>query len=136
MDERAEGEFVMYVPRTLENYLQTASQQFPVLLLTGARQVGKTTVLRHLSGNIRTIVTLDDPIVQSLAREDPPLFLQRFPPPVLIDEIQYAPELLPYIKIEVDRKHEKGSPSHWLVGSQQYISWDFHVGRRFNRVMI
>jgi predicted AAA+ superfamily ATPase len=89
----------MYVTRTLEKYVRDASKQFPVLVITGARQVGKTTFLQHLSKGGRTYVTLDDPLVLSLAKDDPALFMQRFPPPVLIDEIQYAPELLPYIKV-------------------------------------
>ena len=76
----------MYVHRTLERFVTGASQQFPVVLLTGARQVGKTTLLRHLSQGKRAHVTLDDPLVMSLARADPALFMQRFPPPVLIDE--------------------------------------------------
>ena len=80
----------MYVPRTLEPAIVRASQQFPVVLLTGARQVGKTTLLRQLSQDGRAYVTLDDPLVLSLAKSDPALFMQRFPPPVLIDEIQYA----------------------------------------------
>jgi predicted AAA+ superfamily ATPase len=106
----------MYISRTLESFV--ASSRFPVLMLSGARQVGKTTFLRHLSEPDRTYVTLDDPLVQSLAKEDPALFLQRFSPPVLIDEIQYAPELLPHIKIAVDRDR---SPSQfWLTGSQQF----------------
>lgn len=107
-----------YLPRTLEAFFQKADRQFSVLLLTGSRQVGKTTFLQHVSGKDRVYVTLDDPMVRNLAKEDPGLFLQRFRPPVLIDEIQYAPELLPFIKIEVDRKHEPGM--FWLTGSQQF----------------
>ncbi len=113
---------IMYLPRTLEEYAGLASQQFPVLLVTGARQVGKTTFLRHLSREDRAYVTLDDPLVLELARRDPALFLQRFRPPLLIDEIQYAPELLPYLKMEADREHQAGA--FWLTGSQQ-----FHVMR-------
>jgi hypothetical protein len=108
----------MYVSRTLEAFVETATRQFPVLLVTGARQVGKTTLLLHLSRDKRPYVTLDDPLVLSLARQDPPLFLQRFPPPVLIDEIQYAPELLPYIKMAVDKTRQPGL--FWLTGSQQF----------------
>ena len=108
----------MYVSRTLETFLRRATAQFPIVLLTGARQVGKTTLLLHLSGDQRTYVSLDDPLVLSLAREDPPLFLQRFPPPVLIDEIQYAPQLLPYLKMAVD---QSGAPGlFWITGSQQF----------------
>jgi hypothetical protein len=108
----------MYRRRTLESFLTKATRQFPVLLVTGARQVGKTTFLRHLSRKGRTYVSLDDPMVLSLARKDPALFSQRFPTPLLIDEIQYAPELLPYIKLEVDRNRKPGS--FWLTGSQPF----------------
>jgi len=107
----------MYTHRTLENYIQKASSQFPVLLVTGSRQVGKTTLLKHLAYN-RNYVTLDDPMILNLAKEDPSLFIQRFPGPVLIDEIQYAPELLPLIKMEVDRSNTPGL--YWLTGSQQF----------------
>lgn len=109
----------MYLARTLEQFVAKAAFQFPVLLLTGARQVGKTTLLRHLAGEGRSYVTLDDPLVQALAREDPALFMQRFRPPVLIDEIQYAPGLLPYLKMAVDRAQESGL--FWLTGSQQFL---------------
>ena len=108
----------MYVTRTLETSFVKASQQFPVMLLTGARQVGKTTFLQHLKENDRSYVTLDDPLILALAKEDPALFFQRFAPPVLIDEIQYAPELLPYIKMQVDQNHKPGM--FWLTGSQQF----------------
>ncbi len=108
----------MYTPRTLEPFITRAAQQFPVVLLTGARQVGKTTLLRHLSRDDRAYITLDDPLVVNLARMDPALFMQRFPPPVLIDEIQYAPELLPYIKLAADRAGQPGL--FWLTGSQQF----------------
>jgi len=95
-----------------------AGQQFPVLLLTGPRQVGKTTLLQHLCEDERTYVTLDDPNLRALAREDPGLFLQRFEPPLLIDEIQYAPELLPHVKMSVDSGRKPGD--FWLTGSQQF----------------
>jgi len=108
----------MYAPRTIERFVTKAATQFPVLLVIGARQVGKTTLLRHLSEKGRSYVTLDDPLVLSLAKDDPALFLQRYAPPVLIDEIQYAPELLPYIKMEVDRDRQPGR--FWLTGSQQF----------------
>jgi len=108
----------MYFQRTLERFFRDAANQFPVMLVNGARQVGKTTFLQHLSTSNRTYVTLDDPMVLALAREDPALFMQRFPSPVLIDEIQYAPELLPYIKMEVDKDRTPGR--FWLIGSQQF----------------
>lgn len=66
----------------------------------------------------RAYISLDDPLALRLAREDPALFLQRFPPPVLIDEIQYAPELLPHIKMAVDRDRHAGM--FWLTSSQPF----------------
>ena len=108
----------MYMARTLERFVNKATNQFPVLLLNGARQVGKTTILKHLSDKERTYVTLDDPLILDLARNDPALFMQRFQPPILIDEIQYAPQLLPYIKLSVDRDRRPGM--FWLTGSQQF----------------
>lgn len=107
-----------YKTRTLEQFFERATEQFPVMLVTGPRQVGKTTFLRHLADASRTYVTLDDPMVCALAKEDPALFLQRFRPPVLIDEIQYAPQLLPHIKMAVDRDRTAGQ--FWLTGSQQF----------------
>lgn len=109
---------MMYLHRTLEIFIKTAAKQFPVLLVTGAKQVGKTTFLKYLSKGEKTYVTLDDPLILSLAKEDPVLFFQRFPPPLLIDEIQYAPELLPYIKMEVDK--DRRPDMYWLTGSQQF----------------
>lgn len=109
----------MYIPRTIEPFFESASSLFPVLLVTGPRQVGKTTLLKHLGDNHRrTYVTLDDPLLAELAREDPHLFLQRFTPPILIDEIQYAPQLLPFIKMMVDQNPQPGQ--FWLTGSQQF----------------
>lgn len=108
----------MYYPRAAKESWLDASGQFPVLLLTGPRQVGKTTFLQHVREGGRRYVTLDDPSLRVLAAEDPVLFLQRFPPPVLIDEIQYAPQLLPIIKMAVDRERRPGA--FWLTGSQQF----------------
>lgn len=108
----------MYVSRTLSTYIKSASEQFPVVLITGARQVGKTTLFDHLKTAERTYVTLDDPRVLSLAKSDPALFLEKFQPPIIIDEIQYAPELLPYIKMVADKKKLPGL--FWLTGSQQF----------------
>lgn len=108
----------MYIKRNIEQTIKRISSQFKVLLLTGARQVGKTTLLKHLAqGSGRTYVTLDDLAVRSLALADPALFLQRYTPPLLIDEIQYAPQLLSYIKIYADTKAQNGDI--WLTGSQR-----------------
>lgn len=108
----------MYIKRHLEKTVEMMSRAFPVILVTGPRQVGKTTMLRAISANDRQYVSLDNPLVRDLAKTDPELFLQRYSPPVLIDEIQYAPELLPYIKMYVDDHKDKGS--FWLTGSQMF----------------
>ena len=113
-----------YIKRAAEDTIERLSKMFPVLLVTGPRQVGKTTLLQRLiemqknQGIERKYVTLDDPDVRYLAKHDPALFLQRYSPPVLIDEIQYATELLPYIKMSVDRSREKGD--FWITGSQAF----------------
>lgn len=108
----------MYYPRAMNGCWLEADRQFPVLLLTGPRQVGKTTFLQHVCGRGRAYVSLDDPAVRALANEDPALFLQRFEPPVLIDEVQYAPGLLPFVKMAVDADRHPGL--FWLTGSQQF----------------
>lgn len=106
------------LPRTLETTIRLASQVFPVLLLTGARQVGKTTLLETCAEPERRYVTLDDPLEAELARTDPALFFQRHPPPVIIDEVQYAPELFRTIKLLVDKDKRNGLI--WLTGSQKF----------------
>ncbi len=108
----------MYIKRHLEEEIKKANRTFPVVLVTGPRQVGKTTMLERLAKKDRKYVTLDNPMIRELAKSDPDLFLQRYAPPVFIDEIQYAPELLPYIKIYVDQHKQKGD--FWLTGSQMF----------------
>ena len=108
----------MYIKRAAEETVKKVSRMFPVLLLTGPRQVGKTTLLQKLMEPERKYVTLDDPNVRYLAKKDPALFMQRYTPPVLIDEIQYATEILPYIKMSVDSSKRKGD--FWITGSQVF----------------
>lgn len=107
----------MYINRTLENHIKHISNQFKVILITGARQVGKSTLLKHCD-NGRNYVTLDDYRERELALNDPELFLQRHKAPLIIYEIQYAPNILSYIKIAVDNSDKKGQ--YWLTGSQQF----------------
>lgn len=108
----------MYIERALERVVKEISNTYPVLLVTGPRQVGKTTLLERVSDHDRKYVSLDDPVARRLAKEEPLLFLQRYEPPVIIDEIQYAPELLPYIKLHVDQNKRMGD--FWLTGSQMF----------------
>lgn len=108
-----------YITRNLEHVVQQVSTEYPVVLVTGPRQVGKTTMLKKLmEGTNRGYVTLDDLNERQLAKTDPELFLQLHKPPVLIDEVQYAPELFTYIKIHADKTHEAGA--FWLTGSQVF----------------
>lgn len=98
-----------YITRNLEKIVLQVSGEYPVVLVTGSRQVGKTTMLQKLmEGTERKYVSLDDLNERSLAKTDPELFLQLHKPPVLIDEVQYAPELFTYIKIHVDKAHNPG----------------------------
>ena len=112
-----------YIPRNLEVIVKQVTEEYPVVLVTGPRQVGKTTMLQRLMENTgRGYVSLDDLSERSLAREDPELFLQLHKPPVLVDEVQYAPELFTYIKIYVDTHHEPGA--FWLTGSHVFKRMD------------
>lgn len=108
----------MYIKRTMEATILNASNRFPVLMVTGPRQIGKTTLLQRCSETNRHYVTLDDLNERSLAKTDPELFFKRNPPPILIDEVQYAPELFSYIKIICDRERTNGL--FWLTGSQKF----------------
>jgi predicted AAA+ superfamily ATPase len=92
---------------------------FKAVLVTGAWQVGKTTMLRHLAqGQNRTYVSLDNLMARDLAKADPVLFFQTYKPPIIIDEVQYAPELFGQIKILSDESDVPGL--FWLTGSQQF----------------
>ncbi len=108
----------MYFARKIQAWLLQALQQFPVCLMTGPRQAGKSTLLKNALQGYR-YVTLDDPLIKALANDDPELFLSRYSPPLIIDEIQYAPGLLPYLKIRVDANREK-SGQYILTGSQTF----------------
>lgn len=106
----------MYIKRFIENTITNISNNYKVLLIVGPRQVGKTTVLKQLMKcSNRTYVTLDDLMARNLAVSDPALFLQKYTSPILIDEIQYAPQLLNCIKIFVDSQSVNGIV--WLTSS-------------------
>ena len=108
-----------YIARNLEKVVLEVTKEYPVVLVTGPRQVGKTTMLQKLmEGTDRNYVSLDDLNERNLAKKDPEMFLQLHKPPILIDEVQYAPELFVYIKIHVDKYHNAGD--FWLTGSQVF----------------
>lgn len=106
-----------YFKRLAESVIKKQEKMFKTILVTGARQVGKTTMLKNIKPNINYI-TLDDMILNQSAVEDPELFLKANKPPIIIDEIQYAPNLLRYIKIAVDNSEKKAM--YYLTGSQQF----------------
>ncbi|NLC74397.1 MAG: ATP-binding protein [Clostridiales bacterium] len=110
---------MFYIKRNIEDVFMRLNEQFPAILVTGPRQVGKTTMLKQMvlrEGRSRTYVSLDDLNERSLAKTDPEMFFQLHRPPVFIDEIQYAPELFTYIKKYVDENHHAGD--FWITGSQ------------------
>jgi predicted AAA+ superfamily ATPase len=104
-----------YKKRLLQDKLTRLGEHFPVVVLTGARQVGKSTLFKHLHPHARHII-FDPTIDIGNARQDPELFLDQITLPVILDEIQYCPELLPVIKRRVDEKKMPGQ--YWLTGSQ------------------
>jgi len=109
-----------YIPRALEPVLRRAAGEFPAIVLTGPRQSGKTTLLKHVFGAAAGYVSLEPPDVRSAAAADPRGFLAMNPPPVIFDEVQYAPELLPYIKEQIDqRRSSRGQ--YLLTGSQNLL---------------
>lgn len=111
----------MYINRYLETHVSRLSGSFPVVMVTGPRQVGKTTLLEYLgqAGKpSRTFVSLDEFGPRNLALEDPNLFFQRYSPPLVIDEIQHAPGLLDALKPVVDRSKKPGH--YWITGSQPF----------------
>ena len=102
--------FMAYIKRFLENQILDFKGKYPVIMITGARQVGKTTILRHIADNTRkkiNFVTLDDLNERTLAINDPKFFIETHKFPLIIDEFQYAPNLLSYIKIIVDELRYK-----------------------------
>lgn len=119
-----------YKTRSIETTLNKMINKFPVILITGARQVGKTTLLNHLQQENSSInyVSLDNMLLRAQANEDPELFLRSYETPLIIDEFQYAPNLLTYIKIKVDESRKKSmfetkeevGTLYYLTGSQVF----------------
>lgn len=107
-----------YIKRDIEDKILALSKEYSCILITGPRQVGKTTVLKQLMDDNREYVTLDDMEERSLAKRDPAMFLQMHSTPIMIDEVQYASELFSYIKIQIDNGAAPGT--YWLTGSQAF----------------
>lgn len=107
-----------YIKRDIEEKIRSLNEEYACILITGPRQVGKTTVLRAIMDDSRTYVTLDDMEERALAKRDPAMFLQLHDTPIFIDEVQYAPELFSVIKMAIDNGAAPGS--FWLTGSQAF----------------
>ena len=111
----------MYIKRHMGKPVMALNLQYPLLLITGLRQAGKTTMLKHLideEGRGRAMVSMDDLMDREIAKTDPKMFFQIRHPPLLIDEVQYAPELFPYIMIMADTRRQPGD--FWSAGSQLF----------------
>ena len=106
-----------YYKRDIEQLFDEYSKNFKAILITGPRQVGKTTIMKNINKDNRKYVTLDDFALRAMANNNPEAFLKMYRPPVMIDEIQYAPNLLSYIKIICDESDKKNL--FWLTGSQK-----------------
>lgn len=106
----------MYIKRSIENVLKRRAKNSKCILITGSRQVGKSTLLKKLYPNVR-YVTFDDKVLLTAATDDPKLFIKNLPKPSIVDEVQYAPDIFPYLKIECDK--EDSYENYYLTGSQQ-----------------
>lgn len=113
----------MYIKRHLENQIIKASEDYPVVMVCGQRQVGKSTMLYHIKEDDRRYVTLDDGNARRLASQDPALFFETYSPPLLIDEFQKVPDILLEMKNIIDRKALEGEDTRgmfWITGSQKF----------------
>jgi uncharacterized protein len=109
-----------YIIRSLEPLIKKAISEFPAVILTGPRQSGKTTILKHLFSKDYKYLSFDPPDIRATAKEDPRGFLEMYQPPVIFDEVQYVPELLPYIKERIDSNRQQ--PGQYLMtGSQNLL---------------
>ena len=108
-----------FIKRHAEKTIERLSSSYPAVLITGARQTGKTTLLKKItdSQNIQYL-TFDDPIEEQSAKNDPKSFLEFHPYPFMFDEIQYIPDLFRYLKIQIDQNRQNGM--YFLTGSQQF----------------
>ena len=113
----------MYLQRHLESQVREASEFYPVVMVCGQRQVGKSTMLNHIREEGRRYITLDDGNARRLAQKDPALFFETYGYPLLIDEFQRVPSILLEMKRIVDQRALEGednSGMYWLTGSQKF----------------
>lgn len=126
-----------YKTRTMEKSLNSLIGKFPVIMITGPRQVGKTTLLNHLTKSYKekiNYISLDNLLARQLAQEDPELFLRSHESPLIIDEFQYAPNLLTYIKIKVDEARKNAMfENQSEVGTLYYLT-GFQIFETMNNV--
>jgi predicted AAA+ superfamily ATPase len=109
-----------YIPRRLGSMITKAAGEFPAVVVIGPRQSGKTTLLQHLFGEGYPIISLEPPDVRLAAQSDPRGFLNLYPAPIVFDEIQYVPGLLPYIKEKIDASRSR-TGQYILTGSQNFL---------------
>lgn len=122
-----------YINRHIEDTLKSCSKNFKAVLLTGARQTGKSTLFRHMFPDVKE-VTFDDPFVEEQARTNPDMFMMLNEPPVFLDEIQYVPSLFRYIKMSCDNHEDKGL--YYLSGSQPFKLMDMVSDSLAGRIAI
>ena len=110
-----------YIKRSIENVIERSAETFKAVLVTGARQTGKSTLLSRLYPDVK-MITFDDPFMEDQAKNNPEMFMMLNEPPVFLDEIQYVPSLFRYIKMTCDKSDEKGQ--FFLSGSQPFKLMD------------
>lgn len=110
---------MVYIPRQIEDSLREQARQFPAVALTGPRQSGKSTLLKHLFGRTHAVISFDDPVTREMAQADPKLLIESAGANIIFDEIQYVPGILSYLKIIIDQdRHKTGR--FLITGSQQF----------------
>lgn len=122
-----------YIKREIEEVIEKSAKNFKAVLVTGARQTGKSTLIRHMFPDIKE-VSFDDPFVEEQAKKNPDMFMMLNEPPVFLDEIQYVPSLFRYIKMSCDRREDKGL--FYLSGSQPFKLMDMVSDSLAGRIAI